>query len=207
MADLPSIPPPPALRVASFVERTGAEGPGLRFALWVQGCPFRCRGCCNPDFLRDEGGTPAAPSVLAARALGAGVEGVSLLGGEPLAQAAGLAEFARLVREGGLSVMVYTGYTLAEARALGDPGVDALLSRTDLLVDGRYEASQRTEGRRWVGSENQVMHFLTDRYAPEDPRFSGPNTMEIHLTAGRVQLNGWPVRGAATGRSLLGGAR
>ncbi len=196
-----------ALNVANVIDRTGAEGPGTRFAVWVQGCPMRCRGCCNPEqlaFVERESVTPAA---LAERALRAGVEGVSLLGGEPMAQAAGLARFAALVREGGLSVMVFTGYTLEELGATEDDGVRALLASTDLLVDGRYEESLRTSARRWVGSTNQRMHFLTDRYRADDPCFARPNTLEIHLRDGEVVVNGWPVTGAATGRSIVRGTR
>ena len=45
----------PSLPVAQFVPRTEAEGPGRRFALWVQGCPLRCKGCCNPEMLAFKG--------------------------------------------------------------------------------------------------------------------------------------------------------
>jgi anaerobic ribonucleoside-triphosphate reductase activating protein len=44
------------LRVAQVVPCTEAEGPGRRFALWFQGCPLRCPGCCNPEMLPFEGG-------------------------------------------------------------------------------------------------------------------------------------------------------
>ena len=46
------------LSVAQIVPITEAEGPGLRFALWFQGCPLRCPGCCNPEMLPFSGGTP-----------------------------------------------------------------------------------------------------------------------------------------------------
>src|SRR6059058_3547475 len=42
--------------VAHIVPCTEAEGPGKRFALWFQGCPLRCPGCCNPEMLPFEGG-------------------------------------------------------------------------------------------------------------------------------------------------------
>ncbi len=45
------------LQVAQIVPVTEAEGPGVRFALWFQGCPLRCPGCCNPEMLPFEGGT------------------------------------------------------------------------------------------------------------------------------------------------------
>ncbi len=38
----------PALRLGAVLDETLAEGPGLRFAVWVQGCSLRCPGCCNP---------------------------------------------------------------------------------------------------------------------------------------------------------------
>lgn len=194
----------PPLNVATVVDRTEAEGPGARFAVWVQGCPLRCAGCCNPEQLAFVPRTAIEPEALAERALRAGVEGVSLLGGEPTAQAGGLARFAEAVRAGGLSVMVFTGYTLDELVARDDADVNALLAATDLLVDGRYEAAQRTDARRWVGSSNQRMHFLTDRYRADDPCFAGRNTLEIHLRGDEVVINGWPVDGAATGRRTLG---
>ena len=186
------------LNVALIVPKTEAEGPGERFAVWVQGCPMRCAGCCNPEFLAFSAKQKTSPRELAAEAIRASVEGVSFLGGEPFAQAEGLAEVARLVREQGLSVMVFTGYTLAELREKQDAHMEALLAQTDLLVDGRYEQSQRTNSRRWVGSENQVMHFLTSRYQPFDPRFSSSNTLELRLTASGITINGFPVVGAKT---------
>lgn len=188
------------LSVAITVPRTEAEGPGMRYALWVQGCPFRCRGCCNPEYLSFSGPSQhKSPDDLAREVIAASVEGVSLLGGEPFAQARPLSRFARLVREAGLTVMVYTGYTLEELRSADAPdGAALLLAETDLLVDGRYEESLRTTTRRWVGSENQVMHFLTDAYRPDDPRFHEPNTVEIHIIDGKIIINGFPVLGART---------
>src|SRR5688572_3860937 len=77
------------LSVAQVVPCTEAEGPGRRYALWFQGCPLRCPGCCNPEMLPFAGGTPrAAADILAdidqTRRHHA-IEGLTLLGGEPLA--------------------------------------------------------------------------------------------------------------------------
>ncbi|MFO0845179.1 MAG: 4Fe-4S cluster-binding domain-containing protein [Gemmataceae bacterium] len=80
---------------------TEAEGPGPRFALWFQGCPLRCPGCCNPEMLPFEGGQ-ATPLSEVLRQLDAadGVEGITLLGGEPTAHAAGAAALAGGPRAG-----------------------------------------------------------------------------------------------------------
>ncbi len=121
----------------------------------------------------------------------AGVEGVSVLGGEPGEQAEAVADFCERVRAGGLSVMLYSGYTHAQLRER--PGAARLLDAVDLLVDGRFEQGLPETKRRWLGSTNQAMHFLTQRYTPDDPRFSGANTVELRLTREGLTVNGWPA--------------
>jgi anaerobic ribonucleoside-triphosphate reductase activating protein len=189
------------LQVAQIVPRTEAEGPGLRFALWFQGCPLRCPGCCNPEMLPFEGGERLSLAEIVRQVRQAagtdGVEGITLLGGEPLAHVAGAAGLAREVRSLGLSVMVFTGYTLEEARALPDPAVAELLAQTDILVDGPYVRELPETERRWIGSANQRVHFLTDRYRADDPCWRRPNTLEVRLRGGEVTVNGFPARAAA----------
>ena len=188
------------LSVAQIVPCTEAEGPGRRFALWFQGCPLRCPGCCNPEMLPFAGGNQrtlaeVVEQIVRAREENA-VEGVTLLGGEPLAHAEVAAILAKAARGLGLSVMVFTGYTLAEARALPDPAVADLLAHTDILVDGRYVRELPEARRRWIGSGNQQIHFLTDRYRADDPCWEMPNTLEIRLVNGDVTVNGFPAEKA-----------
>ena len=182
------------LRVAQLVADTEAEGPGRRFALWVQGCPLRCPGCCNPEMLPPEGGATRSAAELARQVIETpGIEGLTLLGGEPFAQAAACAALARAVRAAGLSVVTFTGYTLAELRARdAEPSWAGLLAATDLLVDGRYDRSRPERRRRWVGSANQELCFLSDRYRPDDPRLAAPNTVELRLDGSGLLVNGWP---------------
>lgn len=193
------------LNVALIVARTEAEGPGVRAALWVQGCAIRCPGCCNPEMLARKDATWMTVRE-ALTHVSEDVEGVSFLGGEPTEQAQALAVLARHVQARGQTVMVYSGHTLEELRSSSSSssnGVRALLDHTDLLVDGRYEASLRSTTRRFIGSTNQRLHFLTDRYRADDPRLSSHNTVELRLTVGAdgkasITLNGWPVNGART---------
>lgn len=181
---------------------TEAEGPGRRYALWVQGCPMRCPGCCNPELLRFGGGTKTTVAKLRERVLAAHehspLAGLSLLGGEPFAQALPLAVLAEQVRAAGLGVMVYSGYTLAELEqriTASEPGVARLLAATDLLVDGRYERALPDSTRRWIGSTNQRLHFLSARHNPTQPEFSPSNqgeTIELRIRDGELLINGWP---------------
>jgi anaerobic ribonucleoside-triphosphate reductase activating protein len=185
---------------------TEAEGPGKRYALWVQGCPILCPGCCNPEMLafkeRDRKSVDDVVADIAAARDRHGVEGVSFLGGEPTRQAAGLRQVAARAQGLGLSVMVFSGYTLQELKDEGSDDVDGLLAATDLLVDGRYVEARRTTARRYIGSDNQVLHFLSDRDRADDPRFAAPNTLELRVIvdkhSGALSINGFPILGAKT---------
>lgn len=185
------------LRVAQIVPCTEAEGPGRRFALWFQGCPLRCPGCCNPEMLSFEGGLlmplcEVLDRIVHARRRQA-IEGITLLGGEPIAHAAAAAPLARQVQTLGLSVMVFSGYTLEEIRTQGDPAAVELLRHTDILVDGPYVRELPETRRRWIGSTNQQIHFLNDRYQPDDPCWRQPNTLDIRLEEGMLSVNGFPA--------------
>ena len=47
--------------------------------------------------------------------------------------------------------------------------------------------------RRWIGSTNQQIHFLTNRYQAEDPCWKEPNTVELRWIDGELQVNGFPT--------------
>lgn len=205
---------PPAttlsVRVGRIVSRTEAEGPGARFALWVQGCSIRCPGCFNPQFFATRGGTVMSVHDLVNAVPTSGIEGVTLLGGEPFEQAPALASFARVMRERGLSVMSFSGATLDELQARarqGEPGVGELLAQTDLLVDGPFLQDDVDHKRPWVGSRNQGVRALTDRYrALELAGWPIADRLEVRIAAdGTTAVNGWA--GAADLDNLLVGLR
>ncbi len=180
------------LRVADYVTETRVEGPGLRSALWLQGCPLRCPDCCNPEMWKASGGRMLSVERVYELLVTPEVEGVSFLGGEPFSQAEGLAALAGLIQGSGRSVMVYSGYTLEELSAREDVATQALLGQCDILVDGRYESGQPESVRRWIGSTNQKMHFLSERYSQEDSCFLSSNSIEIRWKPGQLTVVGWP---------------
>ncbi len=195
------------MNIALEVSCTEAEGPGRRYAIWVQGCPLRCPGCCNPEFLPLQGGHQRRVidivNDMQAAQRTSQIEGVSLLGGEPTSQAKGCADIAEAAHRLGLTVMVFSGFTLASLRARYDDDVDRLLASTDLLVDGPYIEARRTLQQRYVGSDNQVLHVLSSRASKDDPRLAAANTVELRVriapTGERtLVVNGWPVHGALT---------
>lgn len=186
------------LSIAHVAPCTEAEGPGRRFALWFQGCPLRCPGCCNPEMLPFEGGTRRSITDVLGEIRAARdsqqIEGITLLGGEPFAHAEGAATVALGSQQLGLSVMVFSGYTLDEIQAMPDSAAADLLANTDILVDGPFDRDRPDTVRRWIGSTNQRIHFLTRRYRADDPCWRKPNTLEIRFRDGELSVNGFPTR-------------
>ena len=186
------------LNVAATCVGTRSLGPGYRSVVWVQGCPFTCRGCVAPDWIPDRPARLVGVAELAEELLrDERVAGLTFSGGEPMAQAAGLAALARAVRaERDVSVISFTGYTLARLRNRPpNPGVAELLAEVDVLIDGQY-VDARNDGRGLRGSTNQVVHHLTDRLAASGYDFEQrPRDAEIRIDDGAVTLVGVPPHG------------
>jgi anaerobic ribonucleoside-triphosphate reductase activating protein len=186
------------LNVAATRVGTEALGPGVRSALWVQGCPFHCAGCMATDWIPFRPARRAQPQELAEELLAdPRVDGLTFSGGEPMAQAAGLAEVARLAREiRDVSVICFTGYRLERLRTRPpSPGVPALLREVDVLIDGLY-VTALDDGRGLRGSSNQRVHHLTGRHAEGGYDFAGrPRTAEIAVTGPEALLIGVPPKG------------
>jgi anaerobic ribonucleoside-triphosphate reductase activating protein len=186
----PAVP----LRVHHFLPASRANGPGVRACLWLQGCSLGCPGCYNPATHPLAGGELVSADDLARQvvALGDDIEGITVSGGEPLQQRAGLLALLRRLRaETRLSVLVFTGFTWEEVRRM--PEADALLACVDVLIAGRYDASRHL-ARDLRGSANKTVHFLTGRYGPADLR-EVPEAEVVIAADGEVTASGIdPVR-------------
>lgn len=165
------------------------NGPGQRAVLWVQGCSLGCPGCFNPDTHAFDGGESVAVDDLLARlvALQGSIEGVTISGGEPLQQRLPLLRLLQRVRqETGLTTLLFSGFTWAEIRQM--PDATALLACLDILIAGRYEASQHL-ARDLHGSANKSIHFLTNRYSLSDLQ-AIPSAEVIITREGEVMVSG-----------------
>lgn len=165
-----------------------ANGPGRRTVVWFQGCRMACPGCYNPETHDPEGGYLAdtaalAQEIIARRGV---IEGVSISGGEPFQQAGALADLLERVAAAGLSALVFTGFTREELDARED--ARAVLAHVDVLVAGRYDAAQHV-GRGLLGSANQRIHLLTDRYSRADVTDAPPREVIVHAD-GSVTITG-----------------
>ncbi|MDQ3799325.1 MAG: radical SAM protein [Acidobacteriota bacterium] len=184
------------LNIAQICPVTEALGPGRRFVLWVQGCPFSCRGCISPDWIEQRSANQVEVSELAAYivelAQSEKLEGITISGGEPMLQASALARLLRLVRavRQEFTAISFSGFTLAQLRkkSLTDDGVADLLASLDVLIDGLYVEKQN-DGKGLRGSRNQQIHFLTPRYEHLAKTFNDASRRaEVHLLGIRGEM-------------------
>lgn len=143
------------IRVSGIIPESIVDGPGIRFVLFVQGCPHHCPGCHNPDTHDFAGGYDMTVEQVMERINSQPVFGVTLSGGEPFAQPEALVPLAEEIKKTGKHLMIYSGYTYEQLTDRHDESTDALLHLADVLVDGRFLLEQKSLTLRFRGSANQ----------------------------------------------------
>lgn len=146
------------IRIAGVVRESIVDGPGLRFTVFCQGCPHHCEGCHNMATHDFSGGYDCEISrILEAIDENPLLDGVTFSGGEPMCQPEACYNLAVQVKERGLNIVTYTGFTYEELITMGESniGVKKLMDLTDILVDGRFVLEERDLTLPFRGSANQ----------------------------------------------------
>ena len=121
------------LRVHSYESMGTYDGPGLRLVVFLQGCPFRCLYCANPDTIPVDGGTATEPEHIINMAVSQKPffgrrGGVTFSGGEPTAQAKDLIPVVKGLKEQGINVCIDTN------GGIWNPAVEELMKEVDLVL-------------------------------------------------------------------------
>ena len=142
------------MRIAGIVNDSIVDGPGLRLAIFAQGCPHHCPGCHNPESHDFAGGSDMDTEKIIAR-MDANplLDGITLTGGEPFEQPDACRILADAAHARGLNVWAYSGYTFEQLCAV--PEKRHLLEACDVLVDGPFLLAERSLDLRFRGSKNQ----------------------------------------------------
>lgn len=193
------------LRVSRVHYPVTALGPGRRLGVWFQGCPLGCRGCVSRDTWDPDGGCPVTVAELAAlwrTAMADGADGLTVSGGEPLAQYAELGEFLAVadeIRRAGeparaADFLIYSGHEPDEI----SPAQAAALAPADAVITGRYDVTQPTR-LIWRGSANQRLDPRTalgrERYLPYLDFEPERVPMQVSATGGDLWFIGVPGQG------------
>ena len=144
-------------RIHSFESFGTVDGPGIRFVVFLQGCPLRCQYCHNPDTWDVGGGTEYTAEDVLARALRyrnyfGDKGGVTVTGGEPLVQIDFVIELFTLLKAKGVHTCIDTsGITFNPDSETSVEKHKKLLSLTDLvMLDIKHiddEACQKLTGK------------------------------------------------------------
>jgi len=178
------------LNIFDFCEGSRALGPGLRYIIWVQGCPFDCRGCTSPEGRTIEDHILVEIYKLAENIIhNHAIQGITISGGEPFLQAAQLAKLIRNINKPELDLIVYTGYTFEK---LNWQAAKDLLAFTDVLIDGKY-IEELNDNKGLKGSSNQKIYFLTDKLKQYRDMFeNGTRNVEVIVSNSYKKIIGVP---------------
>lgn len=147
------------MKIHNIITKSRANGPGIRYTIWVQGCSIHCKGCANVHIWDPSKGyfLPINEIVKQVEALKNEIDGITLTGGEPLDQTNIIELSKRLFSI--TSVFLATGYTLKQ---ITDKGLAKVLVYTDIICTGPFELDKICKGE-WKGSSNQDVKGLTER--------------------------------------------
>lgn len=146
------------INIAGTVCESVVDGPGLRYVIFVQGCPHHCAGCHNPQTHAFNGGRTLDIDDLYSECVEDPLQsGVTFSGGEPFCQAEALYTLGVKFKERGMHLMCYSGWTFEELleKSKTEEYVGKLLSILDVLVDGRFILEERSLSLSFRGSKNQ----------------------------------------------------
>ena len=181
------------LKISHLDENTELLGPFKRFVIWVHGCCFDCEGCMALN-TRYGDYEEISEINLAEKIIKSDTEGITISGGEPFLQAEALANLIHEVKKNrDIGVILYSGFTLEELKVRSE--FEDLLSCSDILIDGKY-IKELDNGRAYIGSSNQRLHFITERYKGIAPEYysSYKRKAEIKIKQGKIFLIGVPSR-------------
>lgn len=122
------------LRVHSYESMGTFDGPGLRFVVFLQGCPFRCLYCANPDTIDPVGESKLTDpdyiydQVVSMKAFFGRRGGVTFSGGEPTVQAEALVPLCQRLKEAGFHICIDSNGTVWNEH------VEALFRTVDLVL-------------------------------------------------------------------------
>lgn len=183
------------LNVASYQTGVTSLGPGKRFVVWLQGCPFDCKNCMSQSWIPFEVANLIDIKQLAKKIIEqSDIEGITLSGGEPMMQASILTKLLSEIKAArpDLNIICFTGFRFTQ---LQWPESQQLLKYIDVIICGLYvDALNNNKGLR--GSINQEVIFLSDKLKQHEESFlSGAREIEVTVANTDAFITGMPAQG------------
>lgn len=172
-------------------EGTNVLGPGKRFVIWVQGCPFDCFNCTSPDWIPiEERNRIKISSLVDVIFEDKEIEGLTISGGEPMLQANGLSKLCKMIKERDSSkdFIVFTGFE--SEKLIRNSNYKPFLKWIDVLISEKYiDKLNNNKGLR--GSSNQKIHFLSDKLLSfKNDFYNQPRKLEYFFRKDEILMVG-----------------
>lgn len=142
------------INLSGYIDSSIVDGPGVRFAVYTQGCIHKCAGCHNPKTWCE---TPNEVieidqliEIINNESLG---KSVTISGGDPLVQIDSTYELCSKLKVQGYNIWLYTGFTIEQIQA--DESLSRIISVTDVIVDGKFDLELKDYKLEYRGSSNQ----------------------------------------------------
>ena len=173
------------MQIDRIVYPISTLGPGERLVIWTIGCSKHCYKCANPELWQTDPNKDIDVCGLVKNIRQAAgvhiIDGVTVTGGDPLEQIGELNKLLPLLREITDDVLVYTGYTIEEAKMiLSKSEWDAMKKNTSVLIDGAYIDDLNDNICVLRGSSNQNIIYFDE---------SKKKIYEAYLKKGRMVQN------------------
>lgn len=164
------------IKVAGVLSNSLANGPGLRYVLFVQGCSHHCNGCQNKHTWNpDKGKDMSIEEIVKDVESNPFIDGVTISGGEPFDQSEEVFKLVKALKDKNYHVIAYTGYTYSELmgrailRSEEMQWPSRIIKNIDILVDGKFEEDNLDVSERYCGSKNQrILHLKNGKIIKEE---------------------------------------
>ena len=141
------------------------DGPGLRFVVFFQGCPMRCRYCHNPDTWQPNTGEEMSAEEIMAKFRRNksfySTGGITVTGGEPLLQIDFLTELFRIAKSEGVHTCIDTsGITYNPDNGEYMKKLDKLMEYTDLIMLDIKHIDEEKHRALTAHSNKNILEFV-----------------------------------------------
>lgn len=148
--------------LAGIAYESLVNGPGIRRVLFAQICKHNCKNCFNPETHSENGGKwMDMDTIINSINENPILSGVTFSGGDPFEQADKFAYIAKQIKlknnNKDFNIWCYTGYTYEYILENKEKkkGWNELLNNINVLVDGKFEESKKSDKLKYKGSSNQ----------------------------------------------------
>lgn len=153
------------MKISGILYDSLANGPGIRYVLFTQGCTMRCNGCQNKHTWNINDGLEMSVKDIIKNIENNNqfIEGITLSGGDPIEQPEEIALLIKSIRDkwnDKFTIMLYTGRTYEYLLGKSDENIKYILENIDILVDSKFEENNMTGAPKYAGSANQRVIYL-----------------------------------------------